>query len=42
MIPNRDEWFYIAVEKLPALLRGRISKNNADFHCLNCRHSFKL
>ena len=30
MIPNREEWHYIAVKKLSVLLRGRTSKNNGD------------
>ena len=28
-------------KKLSALLRGIISKNNGDFYCLNCLHSFR-
>ena len=32
---------YIAVKKLSALLRGITSKNNGDFYCLNCLHSFR-
>ena len=27
-------------KKLSALLRGITSKNNDDFYCLNCFHSF--
>ena len=26
---------------MPALLRGIIEKNNDDFYCLNCLHSFR-
>ena len=26
---------------MSALLRGRTSKNNDDFYCLNCLHSFR-
>ena len=29
-------------KKLLALLRKRTSKNNCDFHCLNCLHSFRI
>ena len=32
---------YFAVKKLSALLRGITSKNNDDFFCLNCLHSFR-
>ena len=28
-------------KKLSALLRGRTSKNNDDFYCLNCLHFFR-
>ena len=28
-------------KKLSALLRGITSKNNSDFYCLNCLHSFR-
>ena len=34
-------WHYVAVKKLPALLRGITSKHHGDSHCLNCRHSFR-
>ena len=29
-------------KKLLALLRKRTSKNNFDFHCLNCLHSLRI
>ena len=32
MIPNREKWHYLAVKKLPVLLRGITSKNNGDFY----------
>ena len=32
---------YLSVKKLSALLRGITSKNNGDFYCLNCLHSFR-
>ena len=41
MIPNGEKWHYLAVKKLSASLTGIISKNNADFYCLNCLHSFR-
>ena len=40
MIPNGEKWHYLAVKKLPALLRGVTSKHHDDFHYLNCPHSF--
>ena len=33
--------YYLAVKKLPALLRWITSKYCDDFCCLNCLHSFK-
>ena len=36
-----QQWHYLAVKKLSALLRGITSKNNGDFYCLNCLHSFR-
>ena len=41
MIPNREEWHYLAVKKLSALLTGITSKHHGDFHCLNCLHSLE-
>ena len=35
-------WHYLAVKKLSALLKGITLKNNGDFSCLNCLHSFEL
>ena len=32
---------YLAVIKLSALLRQIASKNNSEFYCLNCLHSFR-
>ena len=43
MISNREKIrYYLAVKKLSALLRGITSKNNGDFYCLNCLHSFRI
>ena len=36
----KDKWHHPTVKKLSALLRGITSKNNGDFYCLNCLHSF--
>ena len=41
MISNAKRWHYFAVKKLSALLRGKTSKYNGDFFCLNCLHSFE-
>ena len=41
MISNGKKWYYLAVKEISALLRGVTSKNNSDFYCLNCLHSFK-
>ena len=40
MSPNGEEWHYLAVKILSALLRGVTSKHRRDFYCLNCLHSF--
>ena len=37
---GKRHWHYVAVKKLPALLRGIFSKDHDDFYCLNCFHSF--
>ena len=34
----KEGWNYIAVKKLPELLRGTMSKHNVDYYCLNCLH----
>ena len=41
MIPNGEEWHYLAVKNLSALLRRITSKHDGDFYCLDCFHSFK-
>ena len=41
MIPSREKWHYLAVNKLSALLRGITSKNYGDFYCLNYLHSLR-
>ena len=43
MIPNEEKegWHYLTVKKLSALPRGITSKDDGDFYCLNCLHSFR-
>ena len=43
MIPNegKEGWHYLAVKKLPTLLRGIPSKHHGDFYFLICPHSFR-
>ena len=41
MIPNGEKWHDLAVKKLSALSRVITPKNNDDFYCLNCLHSFR-
>ena len=41
MILNGRGWHHLEVKKLSALLRGISSKNNGDFCCLSCLHSFR-
>ena len=40
MITNGEKWHYLAVKRLSALLRGITSKQDGDFHCLNCFQSY--
>ena len=40
MITDGEKWHYLAVKKLPILLRGITSKHNGDFYCLNCFNSY--
>ena len=41
MISNGEQqWDYLAVKKLSALLRGTTSKRHGHFYCLNSLHSF--
>ena len=42
MITNEEgRQHCLTVKILSALLRGITSKNNGDFYCLNCLHSFR-
>ena len=38
---SKGRWHYLAVKKLPRLLRETTSKNNSEFYCLNCLHSLR-
>ena len=40
LILNGEKSHYLAVKKLSALLRERISKHHGDFYSLTCLHSF--
>ena len=42
MIPNGEGRRYLPVKKLSPLLGVITSKNNGDFYCLNCLHSFRM
>ena len=37
-----NEWHYIVVRKLSALLTGITSKHDDDLYCLNCLNSFAI
>ena len=41
IIPNGERWHYLAVEKLPALLKEIMSKHDGDFCCLNRLYIFR-
>ena len=41
MIPNGEQWYYLAIKKISSLLRGITSKYNGSFYYLNCLHSFR-
>ena len=41
MIPNKEGWHYIAVKKLPVLLRRITSKHNGDYYGLNSLYFFR-
>ena len=38
IIQNREGWYYLAITRLSALLKGITSSHDGDFHCLNCLH----
>ena len=41
IITDDKKWYYLAVKSLSALCKGITSKNNGDFYCTNCFHSFR-
>ena len=41
MVTDGKKCHYHAVKSLSALFTGTISKNDVDFYCLNCFHSFR-
>ena len=41
MINYGEKWHYFVIVSMPMLFRGITSKNNGDFHCLNCFSSFR-
>ena len=38
---NGENWHYLAVRSLSALVRGITSSNNGDLYCLHCFHSYR-
>ena len=40
MISNGENWHYLVVKSLRALLKGITSSHNEDFYCLNCFHTY--
>ena len=41
MISNGENWHYLVVKNLPALLKGITSDHNEDVYCLNCFHLYR-
>ena len=41
MITNGEKWHYLAVKLLLTLLLGTASKNNGEYYCISCLHSFR-
>ena len=41
MIPNEEEWHYLAVKNLSSVLGGITSKHHGDCYCLNCLYFFR-
>ena len=39
---SEEQWHYLALKKLSALLRGITSKHHGNFYCPNCFHSFAI
>ena len=44
MFPNveKEDWHYLAVKKLFALLRGITTEHDGDYYYLNWPHSFRI
>ena len=40
-IEEKEDWYYLAVKRLSALLRGITSKQDGELYCLNFLRSFK-
>ena len=40
MITDGEKWHYLAVKKIPTLLREVTSKDVGEFYCFNCFHSY--
>ena len=38
---GKENWDYLPIKSIPALLRGITSSHNGDFYCLNCFHSYR-
>ena len=38
---GKENWDYLPIKSIPALLRGITSSHNGDFCCLNCFHSYR-
>ena len=36
-----ENWHYLTVKSISALIRAIMSNNNGDFYCLNCFHSYR-
>ena len=40
MITDGEKFHYLAVKRLPALVKGITSKHDGNFYCLNCFHAY--
>ena len=38
---GKENWDYLPIKSIPALLRGITSSHNGDFYYLNCFHSYR-
>ena len=39
---GNNRWHYLAVKRLPTLLRGTTSNHHGNFYCFNCFHSYTI